>query len=118
MTTGHCSICGEKITTRKPQNFIKKMGDHFRKEHPDAYSRRISRGIKASRVTPELDVFMQSLNGDPDTALSIYAKWTERQYQDTKRVMDALRPVLPPNIYAGWAFIESVHDSFNIKLRR
>lgn len=118
MIEGKCSVCGEVIRARTQPNFIKKMGEHFRKEHPEAFSRRISRGLKASKNPTELDTFMKCLNGDPDTALSIYARWTERQYQDTKRVMDALKPVLPPNILAGWTFIEAVHDNFDIRLRR
>lgn len=118
MTKGTCSVCGEEIVVRERQNFIKKMGEHFRKEHPEAFSRRISRGIKESENIPDLQAFTHSLNGDPNTALSIYAQWTEKNYQDVKRFMIAFDPYLSPEMKAGWAFIEVMHDTFVVRPRR
>lgn len=112
LIVGHCSVCGERIAARNKSNFIKKVGKHFRTEHPLAFSRRIKDGKRLASENPSLQDFMTALQESPREALRIYQKWTERQYQDVKRVMDALEPVLPVPIAASWKFIEATHDSF------
>lgn len=45
------------------------------------------------------------------SALQVYGKWTEAQYQHMKVVMDALEGLLPPEIVASWRAIEAIHDA-------
>lgn len=112
LIVGHCSICNERFAARTRPNFIKKVGKHFRTKHPLAFSRRIRDGKRLAAGNPSLQDFMTALQESPREALRIYGKWTERQYQDTKRVMDALENVLPIPMVASWRFIEAAHDSF------
>ena len=112
LIVGHCSVCNQRIAARTRSNFIKKLGKHFRTEHPLAFSRRIKDGKRLAAENPSLQDFMNALQGSPREALRTYSKWTERQYQDTKRVMDALEPILPIEVAASWKFIEAAHDSF------
>lgn len=112
LVVGHCSVCGKRIASRTRNNFIKKVGKHFRTEHPLAFSRRIKDGKRLAAENPSLQDFMDALQSSPRAALRIYSQWTERQYQDTKRVMDALETVLPIPMVASWKFIEAAHDGF------
>lgn len=112
LIVGHCSICNERFAARNKSNFIKKVGKHFRTKHPLAFSRRIRDGKRLSPDNPSLQDFMTALGESPRDALRIYSRWTEKQYQETKRVMDALENVLPIPVAASWKFIEAAHDSF------
>ena len=74
--------------------------------------RKISRGLKASSKNPSVQDFIESLKEGPRSAVKIYRKYTEKQYQHIKAVMDPLEPYLPIEIVASWKAIEAIHDEF------
>jgi len=116
MTVGKCRTCGETIRSRRSHthsaqaNFLKAVRRHYKTKHPNTLSTRISRGIKASHDNPSIQDFITALQGGVRSALTIYAKFTETQYQQIKKVLDALEPVLPIEIVASWKAIEAFHD--------
>lgn len=110
MITSKCSICGEVFRSRNRANHIRKIGKHWRKDHKSALSRRISRGKRLSADNPSVQDMVSALQDSPRAAIEIYKKWTERQYQATKKVMDGLEPVLPPEINLAWKTVEAIHD--------
>ena len=71
---------------------------------------RIKRGKARNSGNPSAQDFIKALSEGPRAALDIYTRYTERQYQHMKEVMDAIEPVLPPVIVASWAAIEAYHD--------
>jgi len=110
MIRAKCSICGETFNSRTRTASIRKIGDHWRKEHPDALSRRIKAGKRTADQNPSIQDFMTALGESPRDAIRIYSKWTEYQYRTTKKYMDALEPILPEGIKASWRLIEVFHD--------
>jgi hypothetical protein len=68
--------------------------------------------LKASQENPNFQDFVTSLAEGPRAAIRVYKKFTEKQYQTMKRTMDALEPVLPPQITLSWKAIEAIHDEY------
>ena len=114
MIVATCSLCGEVFRSRTRSASIRKIGEHWRKEHPLALSRRIKAGKQAALANPSIQDFVTALGESPRDAIRIYSKWTEWQYQSTKKYMDALEPVLPPAIVASWQLIEVLHDEIKL----
>jgi hypothetical protein len=110
MIVARCSACGEEFRSRTRTASIRKIGNHWRKEHPDALSRRIKAGKRAAEQNPSIEEFVTALRESPRNAIRIYSKWTEYQYRTTKKYMDALKDVLPEGIVASWELIEVLHD--------
>ena len=110
LITARCSICGEEFRSRTRPNSIRKIGDHWRKEHPEALSRRIKAGKRTAEENPSIQEFVTALQEAPRTAVRIYSKWTDFQYRTTKKYIDAFKHVLPPEIVASWELIEHFHD--------
>ena len=110
MIRASCSICGETFNSRTRPNSIRKIGEHWRKKHPDALSRRIKAGKRMAEDNPSVQEFVTALREAPRTAVRIYSKWTEFQYRQTKKYIDAFKDVLPPEIVASWELIEHFHD--------
>lgn len=78
-------------------------------------SRRISQGIKATQNNPSIQDMVTALQEGVRSALVIYGKWTEAQYQAFKTVVDALEPFLPLDIVISWRAIEAIHDAREAK---
>jgi len=110
MIKATCSICGETFNSRTRPASIRKIGNHWRKEHPTALSRRIKAGKRMADDNPSVQEFITALRESPRTAVRIYSKWTDFQYRQTKKFMDAFKPVLPPEMIASWELIEHFHD--------
>jgi len=110
MIIAHCSICGEVFRSRTRPASIRKIGEHWRKRHPDALSRRIKAGKRTAENNPSIQEFVTALQEAPRKAVRIYSSWTDFQYRTTKKFMDAFKPVLPPEMIASWELIEHFHD--------
>jgi len=54
MIKATCSICGETFNSRTRPNSIRKIGKHWRTEHPEALSRRIKAGKRFSEENPSI----------------------------------------------------------------
>ena len=111
-----CSICGTVLRSRRSTkgsaraNLLKKVRKHVWKNHRTTMIRRIKAGKAASLNNPSIQDFMSALSEGPRSALDIYLKFTEKQYQLMKRTIDAFEPVLPPEVVISWKAIEAFHD--------
>lgn len=105
-----CSICGETFSSRTRTASIRKIGDHWRKKHPEALSRRIKAGKRMAEENPSIQDFVTALREAPRDAIRIYSTWTEFQYRTTKKYMDAFEVILPEGVKASWKLIEVFHD--------
>ena len=72
--------------------------------------RRIREGKASSALNPSIQDLVSALLEGPRAALKVYGDFTERQYQNTKAVMDAVETLLPPEVVIAWKTIEAVHD--------
>ncbi len=72
---------------------------------------RIKAGKARAAENPSFQDFITALKEGPRAALDVYKSFTEKQYQLMKKVLDALEPVLPPEIVISWKAIEAFHDA-------
>jgi len=72
--------------------------------------RRIKAGKRSSDENPSAQDLMEALKDGPRAAIAVYRTYTEKQYQNMKKMMDAFAPVLPPEVNATWKAIEAFHD--------
>jgi len=114
MIRATCSVCGETFNSRTRTASIRKIGEHWRKEHPLALSRRIKAGKARADENPSIQDFVVALQEAPRDAIRIYSTWTEYQYRTTKKYMDALEPILPEGVRASWKLIEVLHDTIKL----
>ena len=116
MVVGHCKTCGEEIRSRRSDknsaqaNFLGAVRRHYRKKHKNTLGLRISRGLRSSGNNPSMQDMTTALLDGPRAALGVYKKYTEKQYQQMKKVLDAIEPILPDNMRFAWKFIEALHD--------
>ena len=59
---------------------------------------------------PSIQDFVTALREAPRDAIRIYSTWTEYQYRQTKKYMDAFEVILPEGVKASWKLIEVFHD--------
>ena len=110
MIKATCSICGETFNSRTRPASIRKIGKHWRTEHAEALSRRIKAGKRMADENPSIQDFVTALREAPRDAIRIYSKWTEYQYRQMKKYMDAFEVILPEGVKASWKLIEVFHD--------
>ncbi len=114
---GTCSICGELIRSRRSDknsakaNFLKAVRKHQWKKHRTTMISRIKAGKRRAAENPSYQDIVAALQEGPRAALKVYGDFTERQYQHMKAMMDALEPILPPEISIAWRTIEAFHDA-------
>ncbi|MBA7549665.1 hypothetical protein ES705_42156 [subsurface metagenome] len=115
---GTCSICGEVIRSRRSDknsaraNFLKAVRKHQWKRHRNTMIARIKAGKAKAKLNPSIQDMVSALKEGPRASLKIYRKWTERQYQHMKSVMDAIEELLPLEVQLAWTAIEAFHDEF------
>lgn len=71
---------------------------------------RMKAGKKASEDNPTIQDFISALKEAPARAFRIYQKLRKRDFNIAKQVLDALEPLLPPEMRATWKAIEAIHD--------
>jgi len=110
MFTAHCSQCKHRSQANTRAQLLKNIRKHIKKEHKTWFSNRIKAGRRSAAENPSLQDLGNALLAGPREAISIYRKFTEKQYQHMKRVMDALEPALPPEVSTSWKVLEAIHD--------
>lgn len=111
-----CSICGLEIRSRRSSkgtakaNLLRAVRKHAWKSHRTTMISRIKAGKRRAKENPSAQDFIKALQAGPRAALQIYGAWTELQYQQMKRVMDAVEPLLPVEVQTAWKAIEAYHD--------
>jgi len=113
---GKCSICGLVIRTHRSKknsasaNFLKAMRKHQWKNHRNTMIARIKAGKARAKNNPSVQDMVTALREGPRSALAVYKRYTEKQYQAMKKTMDALEPILPPEVTISWKVLEAIHD--------
>jgi len=77
-------------------------------------------GARRSVVeNPSIQDMIAALGEGTRAGLAVATRMRAARYQELKRVMDALEPVLPDHIRLSWRAIEAAHDAIiAIKGRR
>ena len=112
MLKAYCSQCGHRNQAKSKSELLRLQREHIRKNHKEWFANRIKAGKRSSQENPSLQDLGNALLSGPREAIAIYRRFSERQYQHMKRVMDALEPALPPEVRASWKLLEAIHDEF------
>lgn len=99
---------------------LRRMRKHQWKEHRTWLISRIKAGRRSSELSnPSVQDMIAALGEGTRAALNVTTKMRAARYQEVKRVMDALEPILPEHIKLSWRAVEAAHDAIQaIKRRR
>ncbi|MBA7550021.1 hypothetical protein ES705_42526 [subsurface metagenome] len=114
---GKCSICGAILRSHASAkntaktNFLKVVRKHMWKNHRNTMIARIKAGKQRSKNNPvNLEMIKAIQNGSRE-AIETFKRLTEKQYQQVKKLMNALEPILPEETKTIWKFLEITHDT-------
>jgi len=114
---GKCSICGAVLRSHASSkntakvNFLKVVRKHMWKNHRTTMIARIKAGKSTSENNPTVQDFITALQGAPTRAIQVYETLRKRDWIQLKRVMDAIEPIMKPEMLATWKAIEAFHDT-------
>ena len=75
---------------------------------------RIKAGQKRSNAdNPAIQDLIQAVQkGSSRAAIAVAKQMTEGRYQQVKKVMDAVQPILPLKAQLAWEGVEAAHDLY------
>jgi len=114
-----CSQCGLTLRRQTRTELLSALRKHLWLKHREWMVSRIKAGRKrASTSNPSFQDMAQALErGSARAAAAVAQLMTESRYQQVKRVMDAVSPMLPVKAKIAWEAVEVGHDIYQ-KLRR
>ena len=109
-----CSRCGREFRRKTRRELLAAMRRHLWKEHRDWMIARIKAGkARAEHDNPSIQDLIQAVQKGSTRAAAMVAKqMTEPRYQQVKKVMDAVQPVLPLKAQLAWEGVEAAHDIY------
>ena len=109
-----CKTCGLVIRARSRDKLLRKIHDHYRKKHRSQLSRKIAEGRKRAFENPTLqDVFVE-MKKSARSAYEMIMKYGPKAYKQVKQVMDAIEPMLDPELREKWRAVEAIHDAIQV----
>lgn len=120
MRTARCSQCGSVFRSKSRGELLKKVRRHQFKAHRTWLLGRMKAGRRSSELSnPSIQDMIAALGEGTRAALGIATRMRAARYQELKRVMDSLEPILPEHIRLSWRAVEAAHDAIKaIKGRR
>lgn len=114
-----CSQCGKVFRRRTRSELLSVLRKHIWKEHRAWIITRIKAGQRtAAQDNPSVQDIMQAIQkGSTRAALAVSKRMTEGRYQQIKKVMDAVSPLLPLKAQLAWEGVEAAHDIYK-RVRR
>lgn len=119
LLTAQCSQCGRRFKRKTQTELLNAMRTHLWKEHRAWMKARIKAGkVNAERDNPSVQDLIQAVQkGSSRAAQSVGKAMSETRYQQVKKVMDAVQPVLPLKAQLAWEGVEAAHDIYG-KIRK
>lgn len=107
-----CSQCGVGFRSETRSGILEKLRKHIWKNHRAWMIARMKAGQKnAQDNNPSVQDLIQGVKkGSTRAALSVARNMTESRYQQVKKVMDAVAPILPLKGQLAWEGVEAAHD--------
>jgi len=109
-----CSQCGRGFRSQSRSDLLSKIRKHIWKEHRAWITARIKAGQRNSSAgNPSIQDLVQGIQkGSARAGLAVARQMTEGRYQQTKRVMDVVSPMLPLKAQIAWEAVEAGHDIY------
>jgi len=119
MFTAKCSQCPRRFRGKSRSEMLSRMRDHQWGQHRQWMLGRIKAGLKRREASnPSVQDLIQSIQkGSTRAGQSVAKEMTEARYQQVKKVMDAVSPMLPLKAQLAWEGVEAAHDIYK-KVRR
>lgn len=114
-----CSQCGQVFRRRTRAELLSALRKHIWKEHRAWIISRIKAGKRAAEAdNPTVQDLIQGIQkGSARAGLAVSKRMTEGRYQQVKKVMDAVSPLLPLKAQLAWEGVEAAHDVYK-RIRR
>jgi len=114
-----CSQCGMQFRRKTRTELLSALRKHLWKEHRAWMSARIKAGQRTSAAdNPSVQDLIQGIQkGSTRAGVAVAKQMTEGRYQQVKKVMDAVQPLLPLKAQLAWEGVEAAHDIYR-KIRR
>ncbi len=114
-----CSQCGRVFRRRSRTELLSALRKHLWKEHRAWMIARIKAGKRNAEATnPSIQDLMQAIQkGSARAGIAVAKLMTEARYQQVKKVMDAVSPMLPLKAQLAWEGTEAAHDIYK-KIRK
>ena len=95
-------------------DLLGKLRKHIWKAHRNWMIQRIKAGKRdAERNNPSIQDLIQGLQkGSTRAGIAVAKLMTETRYQQVKRVMDVVTPMLPLKAQLAWEGVEAAHDIY------
>lgn len=91
---------------------LRRMRKHQWKEHRKWLLTRMAAGRRSSALSnPSVQDMIAALGEGTRAALAVANRMRPPRYQELKRVMDSLEPILPEKIVLSWRAVEAAHDA-------
>lgn len=112
-----CGQCGKVLRRRTQTELLLAMRKHLWGKHRAWMITRIKAGRRASEFdNPSIQDLMQAVSkGSTRAGLAVARLMKERRYQQVKKVMDVVQPMLPLKAQLAWEGIEAAHDIYKKK---
>ncbi|MBA7586764.1 hypothetical protein ES708_28769 [subsurface metagenome] len=115
-----CGQCGRQFRRTTRAELLQAMHKHQWKEHRAWMITRIKAGRRNAELdNPSIQDLMQAVSkGSSRAGIAVAKLMTEQRYQQVKKVMDAVQPMLPLKGQLAWEGIEAAHDIYKKAKRR
>lgn len=115
MLTAKCSQCPRRFRAKTKSELLERLRDHIWAQHRSWMLSRIKAGQKRAELdNPSIQDMVQAIQkGSSRAAIAVAQNMTEGRYQQVKRVMDAVSPVLPLKAQLAWEGVEAAHDLYH-----
>lgn len=114
-----CSQCGRVLRRRSRTELLSALRKHLWKEHRNWMIARLKAGKRTAEATnPSVQDLIQAIQkGSARAGIAVARLMTEARYQQVKKVMDAVSPMLPLKAQLAWEGTEAAHDIYK-KVKR
>jgi len=109
-----CSQCGAGFRSESRSKLLERLRKHIWSKHRSWMVGRIKSGQKKSNAdNPSIQDLIQAVQkGSSRAAIAVAKQMTEGRYQQVKKVMDAVQPILPLKVQLAWEGVEAAHDIY------
>jgi len=112
MYQARCSQCGARFRRGSRAELLGALREHLWKKHRGWMLSRMKAGKKNSTNPSIQDLVAAVRTGSVRSALGVRRLMSSNRYQQAKKVMDAVEPMLPEPARLAWRAIEAVSDVF------
>jgi len=109
-----CSQCGATFRRKTRSELLSALRKHLWQKHRAWMIARIRAGKREAELNnPSIQDLIQGIRkGSTRAGIAVSKQMTEGRYQQIKKVMDAVSPLLPTQAKLAWEGVEAAHDIY------